>query len=295
MNDWKTTSTWISQLNAQAELRKSNFNGGELHWRVWGSGEPLLLLHGGSGSWTHWCRNIEFLSQHYQLFIPDLPGCGDSDHPGQEFDRNNLYQSTLMLARIVREGWTELSSGLASSSYRLMGFSLGSIVATVLARIDQDRVTQLGLIGTSALGIPFGGLSGQLRPLRLTVDFEQRLKDQQHNLALIMLADCATIDSGAGWLQLHNVARARLRTHWLANSDVVAQALPAVTCPVYALWGQQDVYSHPDFQRRVKKLKTLSPAAIVCVIDQGGHWIMYELASEFNAKVLALLREQSTI
>ncbi len=32
-------------------------------WRVWGSGEPLVLFHGGSGSWTHWIRNIPELSQ----------------------------------------------------------------------------------------------------------------------------------------------------------------------------------------------------------------------------------------
>ena len=32
-----------------------------------GSGPTLLLLHGGTGSWTHWVRNIEPLSRRFSL------------------------------------------------------------------------------------------------------------------------------------------------------------------------------------------------------------------------------------
>ena len=49
---------------------------GTMVWRVWGSGEPLILFHGGSGSWTHWIRNIPELSRHYELWVADIPGLG---------------------------------------------------------------------------------------------------------------------------------------------------------------------------------------------------------------------------
>ena len=26
---------------------------------MWGEGRPLVLLHGGTGSWMHWVRNVE--------------------------------------------------------------------------------------------------------------------------------------------------------------------------------------------------------------------------------------------
>src|SRR6476620_4760307 len=54
---------------------------GSMVWRVWGAGEPLVLFHGGSGSWTHWIRNIPELSRHYQLWLADIPGLGDSTMP----------------------------------------------------------------------------------------------------------------------------------------------------------------------------------------------------------------------
>src|SRR5688500_7346054 len=61
---------------------------GELVWHVWGddADDPLVLLHGGSGSWTHWIRNVEALAAAgRRVLAADLPGCGDSAvHPGNK-------------------------------------------------------------------------------------------------------------------------------------------------------------------------------------------------------------------
>ena len=43
--------------------------------------EPLVLLHGGSGSWTHWVKNVLHLSQTRDVWGLDLPGFGDSTLP----------------------------------------------------------------------------------------------------------------------------------------------------------------------------------------------------------------------
>ena len=57
---------------------------GTLVWHVWGQATrhpawpPLVLLHGGSGSWTHWLRNINALVDAGRwVLVPDLPGFGD--------------------------------------------------------------------------------------------------------------------------------------------------------------------------------------------------------------------------
>lgn len=52
---------------------------GHIRWRRWGGqGRPLVLLHGGHGSWLHWVRNIEALAERREVWVPDMPGYGDS-------------------------------------------------------------------------------------------------------------------------------------------------------------------------------------------------------------------------
>jgi len=70
----------VTRLLKQAVRQTSCFEGATTVWHSWGSGHPLLLLHGGSGSWTHWLRNIDSLAQAgYHVIAPDIPGFGASD------------------------------------------------------------------------------------------------------------------------------------------------------------------------------------------------------------------------
>jgi pimeloyl-ACP methyl ester carboxylesterase len=58
--------------------------GVRVRWRRFGTDTtqpPLVLLHGGHGSWMHWLRNAEALSAGRTLWLPDMPGFNDSDAP----------------------------------------------------------------------------------------------------------------------------------------------------------------------------------------------------------------------
>src|SRR5262249_3421412 len=46
-----------------------------------GSGEPLVLLHGFSANKDNWTRAAQYLTPHYHVVVPDLPGFGDSSKP----------------------------------------------------------------------------------------------------------------------------------------------------------------------------------------------------------------------
>lgn len=41
-----------------------------------GEGEPVVLMHGLSGSSGWWRRNAPVLVEHYQVFLLGLPGFG---------------------------------------------------------------------------------------------------------------------------------------------------------------------------------------------------------------------------
>ena len=72
-------------------------NGIGLNVEERGSGEPLVLLHGGSGSWRHWARNVGPLARHRMVVCPDIPGLGDSAPPPPA-------ESPAPVAAIIRAG-----------------------------------------------------------------------------------------------------------------------------------------------------------------------------------------------
>ena len=46
--------------------------------RTLGEGPPVLLFHGGMGSWNHWTRNLAALGTRFTVHAVDLPGYGGS-------------------------------------------------------------------------------------------------------------------------------------------------------------------------------------------------------------------------
>ena len=73
----------IAQLQAQSIEIGTVFDGARLSWRRWGGDNPgqlpLVLVHGGFGSWTHWAANLPELMSQRQVWTGDLPGLGDSE------------------------------------------------------------------------------------------------------------------------------------------------------------------------------------------------------------------------
>ena len=69
----------LDSVQAAGQLLVDEGDGRKVAWRRWGQGAPLLLFHGGGGSWQHWVRNVEPLGHHHTVWAVDLPGFGDSD------------------------------------------------------------------------------------------------------------------------------------------------------------------------------------------------------------------------
>jgi 2-hydroxy-6-oxonona-2,4-dienedioate hydrolase len=253
---------------------------GSMVWRVWGKGEPLVLFHGGSGSWTHWIRNISELSKHYEVWVADIPGLGDSAMPPKPWVPASI-------ADVVLTGLDQLFP--SHTKLRLAGFSFGGQVAGLSAAVLGDRVCALTLIGVAALGLradprePFAKRRPGMSPAEIAAVFHQ-------NLAVLMFADPANIDALAVHLQGENIKRARFRSRPFAATDNLARALEKVTAPVKTIWGTRDIIARPSIETRLEILRRHHPELEVRLIEGAGHWVAYEAAREFNAAFLELQR-----
>nr|MCH9675027.1 alpha/beta fold hydrolase [Gammaproteobacteria bacterium] len=92
---------------------------GEMVWRRWGDRDApvVVLIHGGAGAWSHWVRNIEPLTEHFQVISPDLPGLGESSSPPTPYSPESI-------ADIAAQGLEGVVNG---GAFSIVGFSFGGI------------------------------------------------------------------------------------------------------------------------------------------------------------------------
>ncbi len=248
-------------------------------WRVWGSGEPLVLLHGGAGSWLHWLRTIEALCGERMVVAPDLPGLGEAaDIPAGTQDGG---------AGIVAAGLAELLGDISSAD--LVGFSFGGVIAGLIAA--KHLVRSLTLVGSGGLGAIRG--TAKLERVRDKVG-TAREAAHRTNLHRWMIADPARIDATAVAIQDWNSRHARFDSRPLGTGSALAAALASAQCRIAGIWGEHDHAVQGETDRPRAVLQAIQPGAEFLVVHGAGHWVAYEAPAAFEAALRGLLALNDT-
>lgn len=269
----------VGALEARGETRRTPCGAGSMVWRIWGEGQPLVLLHGGYGSWTHWVRNIEPLSRHYRVLAADIPGLGDSDAPPDPYTADSI-------AAIVAEG---LGTLVGKETVDLAGFSFGGLIGGHVADRLGARMKNLVLIGSGGTGIPRQAPVELVKWHLRSGEAAQRAAHRE-NLAILMIADPHNIDEFAVDLQVGNAARARTKSRPLSRNPTLLKALPRIKARLSGIWGERDVTARGILEDTRKLLQSFQPAARFSVIPEAGHWVQYEAPEKFDAALLDHLR-----
>lgn len=254
---------------------------GQLVWRVWepeggarAGVPPLVLFHGGSGSWTHWVRNIlPLVDSGRAVWAVDLPGFGDSDPPPGGSDADAMVKP---LAASLRQ----LFGGAAVD---LVGFSFGGMTAGMLLAAHPGLARRLVLVGAPAMGV-VPGRQFELRAWRHLKTPQEQVEIHRHNLGVLMLHDHQLIDGLALEVHIANVQRDRLPRRRLAHTDILARSLPWVPLPVHAIYGAHDAIYRQYIDQLEAAYATAAPDFRgLQLIEGAGHWVQFESPSAFDA------------
>lgn len=245
---------------------------GKMVWRVWGEGEPLVLLHGGSGSWKHWFRTIPQFMHTRRLIVPDIPGYGDSDMPP-------LPTGFDALGRIMARGLDEIVG--AGNDFDIAGFSLGSFMAPHVIVHSAARARTLVLAHGHLVGRMEFSPQQSLKRWRSVEDPDERREVLRHNLGALMLAHPESADDLTIEIYRMDLEKSRLRVPEFINT-LDTDILRELELKLVSISGEIDPTASPNVPMQMEKLRALRPDAQTHMIPAAGHWVMHESPSSFN-------------
>jgi len=139
-------ATILLSLSSQQALSQATpegqtvpLNGIEMYYETVGEGEPLVLLHGFTGTGAAWETIAEEFSAHYRLIIPDLRGHGRSTNPSQQFTHRQSALDVFALLDLI-----------GVDRFRAMGISTGGMTLLHMATSQPERVEAMVLIGATS-------------------------------------------------------------------------------------------------------------------------------------------------
>lgn len=262
----------VEELDKAARRHYTDCGEGRIVWRSWGEGQPVLLLHGGAGSWTHWVRNIAALSsQGHCVWAPDLPGFGESATPSTGNDADAVADCLLQ----------SIPNLFGDNPVDVVGFSFGALIAGFLATREPSRLSQLVLVGAPALSAtPNPPID--LQPWHKAEPGEIRRAVHRHNLGALMLSQDRAIDELAVTLHADNVVRDRMTARRLIFGDTLLRLLPEIQCPVAGIWGAEDVIYRGRLELIGNALAHAPRMQQLALVALAGHWVQYERPTAFN-------------
>jgi pimeloyl-ACP methyl ester carboxylesterase len=121
-----------------AQSRYAQINDVKIHYKIWGKGEPVLLLHGSMEYWKEWKNQIPSLAREYKVIAVDTRGHGESTFTDKEL----TYE-------LLADDMIQLLAQLQIDSINVVGYGDGGITALIMAMKHPNKVKKLIAIGSN--------------------------------------------------------------------------------------------------------------------------------------------------
>lgn len=222
----------------------------QLHHKIYGSGKPVLCIHGFGASLFSWRNFVTPISAGYQLILIDLKGSGDSPKP-PDSHYSSKDHADLIYKFIIDHNLQDLT--LVGNSF---GGSLSLLLSLMLMDHEPGRLRALVLIDPGAykqfipgyvklIGIPIlGALAVYLSPAKMMAKNILKLAYYDKNK---ITAD--QIDAYAAPLAAPGGRHALIETGkqiMPPNIDELTARYKDINLPTLIIWGKQDKIISPD-------------------------------------------------
>jgi pimeloyl-ACP methyl ester carboxylesterase len=241
-------------------------NGIELYYERQGAGEPLLLLHGGSGCHENWVyAGRDQLVREYCLILPDARGHGRSTNPAKTITHRQCALDTLALL-----------DHLAIKKCKAIGISMGANILLHVATSQPGRVEAMVLV-SPAMYFP-----EQARAVMRQIPVENQPASEWDTMR-----------------KRHKLGDEQIKAIWewsrgMADSyddmNFTPPSLSRISASTLIVYGDRDVL-YP-VEMAVEMYRTI-PRSALWIVPNGGHGpVFFDAAAQFAQTSLAFFRGQ---
>jgi pimeloyl-ACP methyl ester carboxylesterase len=237
-------------------------NGMEMYYEIHGAGEPLVLLHGGTGAGVNWGLIFKNAPAGYQLIIPDLRGHGRSTNPSGGF---TFRQSALDVFAMLDH--------LGIEKFKAIGMSLGAKTLLHVATQQPARLEAMVLVSAT----PY--FPAQTRAIMRQVSPDNRTEAEWEQMR-----------------QWHKHGDEQIRALWtMANSFKDSYDDMNFTPPYLSTIAARTLIVHGDRDplypiNMAVELYSAIPRSYLWVIPNGGHGPIFgKMVDQFVETSLAFL------
>ena len=236
----------------------------KLHYKIYGTGQPVIIMHGLFGMGDNWRTIARMMESQCQSIVVDMRNHGRSPH------------DPVMNFEVMADDILELMDDLGLAHATLLGHSMGGKVAMHFALHHPERVT--GLIVVDIAPKIYPPHHTAVIEAISSVDFEQ-MQDRssiEQAMAAYLGNDQSTIQ-----FLMKNISRDEDgRLEWKPNMPVIIEAYQNLMedighplpfdGPSLFVRGERSRYiSDSDLPR----IKSLFPATDLIAVPDAGHWV----------------------
>jgi pimeloyl-ACP methyl ester carboxylesterase len=276
--DWRRHQRWVMLEGAPVNVIELGPTGQQ-------GGQPIVFVHGLSGSWQNWLEQLPAFAAERRVVTLDLPGFGASPMPAQPI-------SIAGYARLLDVLLSELGIDAAA----VVGNSMGGFVGAELAISFPQRVERLVLVsaaGISTYGEPHVArtLPAMRRLQRIlaasTAWFASKsdavaVRPRLREAALgLVVAHPGRLPAPLAAEQLRGAGKPGFMQALQAVVEYdIRDRLPEIACPTLIVWGDRDrLIDVGD----ADVFAELIPNSRKVVFEDTGHMAMLERPPAFNA------------
>lgn len=231
----------------------ANVNGIKIYYEEYGTGEPLLLLHGNSSSINLFEKQIPELSKQFRVIAVDTRGQGKSGEDGKTYTYD-----------LFAEDMNALLNYLNLDSVNILGWSDGGNTGLVMAMKYPKKVKRLVTMGANVF-------------IDKTVVEKWVFKELDNQLKKELKGDTTS------W----GINRRRLITLLLTEPKHSFEELKTIQCPVLVVAGEKDVIK----ESHTRAIAANIPNSTLVIALKETHYFPSENPKVFNKLVIDFFKK----